>query len=389
MKKQNLFNLASAVAIIILSANCIFAQNNDYISALNGKNIVFKTGNTERMQITSDGLIGIGGVPTEKLHIFGNLKVSGSISTNEFNVTGATSFDSLHVTNKIKIGNSITIGSQTIPGADQISANSGQIDFIKTNLHIYSDNEEYCPKIRLEYSYTGTPMNGCGIGTSIWDIKSAGNNHLFFETPSLSVPVMVLTENGVGINNDGVIITGYDAGARLRLDVTGDGRFKDATGNNYIRLGYNGGNSIIDNFGTGNLLINYYSGKEVHIGTGTDKADVHMGKDLYVCGTIRSKEWVVETAWCDFKLNPDFKRMTADEKLFYIHTYGHLPEIDPGLEIETNGLKVAKNIRGMIWNIEDNTLDIIALQKDNENLKKENEELSKRIEVLEKKMDSK
>jgi hypothetical protein len=82
-------------AIILISVSGIFtsgsyAQNN-YISAKTGKDIVFKTGNTERMRITSDGQIGI----------------SGALTTSAFNVTGATSFDSLYVQNRIKVGNSI------------------------------------------------------------------------------------------------------------------------------------------------------------------------------------------------------------------------------------------------------------------------------------------
>jgi len=81
--------------------------------------------------------------------------------------------------------------------------------------------------------------------------------------------------------------------------------------------------------------------------------------------------------------------MTADEKLAYFLIYGHLPEMDPGIEIETNGLKVAKNMRGVIWNIEENSLDIIDLykmileiKKENIQLKQDNELLKKEIEAI-------
>ncbi len=116
---------------------------------------------------------------------------------------------------------------------------------------------------------------------------------------------------------------------------------------------------------------------------------------LEVCGTIRSKEWIVETGWCDFKLKPEYKRMTSEKKLAYILTFGHLPEIDLGSEIETSGLKVAKNLRGMIWNIEDNTMDIIDIQKENEQQKQEivdlknaNQKLQSDVELLKKKVES-
>lgn len=106
---------------------------------------------------------------------------------------------------------------------------------------------------------------------------------------------------------------------------------------------------------------------------------------LEVCGQIHAKEVVIETtSWCDFKLKPTYKRMTWQEKLLHIHTFGYLPEMDSGAEIETNGLKIAKNLRGIIWNIEDNTMDIIDLQKENEQQKEKNSELQKQIDGLKK-----
>jgi len=135
---------------------------------------------------------------------------------------------------------------------------------------------------------------------------------------------------------------------------------------------------------TGSGLNIYYSSGNVSIGT------ANANYTLNVCGTIGAKEVIVDaTSWCDFKLKPGHKRMTADEKLAYFLIYGHLPEMDPGIEIETNGLKVAKNMRGMIWNIEENSLDIIDLykmileiKKENIQLKQDNELLKKEIEAI-------
>ena len=145
-------------------------------------------------------------------------------------------------------------------------------------------------------------------------------------------------------------------------------------------------------FGNDDLVINYDGDFEDGVFVGGPKlvVDGNLGigvtnptNRLEVCGTIVSREWIVDPMpWCDFKLKPGYKRMTAEEKLTYILTYGHLPEIDPGAEIETSGLKVAKNMRGMISNIEDNTMDIIDLRKENETLKKELEELKKQVQLI-------
>jgi len=104
--------------------------------------------------------------------------------------------------------------------------------------------------------------------------------------------------------------------------------------------------------------------------------------ELNVGGTILSKEWIVKIGWCDFKFEPTYQRMTWKEKQDYISKYKHLPEIDSGKEIEANGLQAGKTMRGFIWNIEDNTMDIIDLQKENENLKKEVNELKKQMQSL-------
>jgi hypothetical protein len=110
---------------------------------------------------------------------------------------------------------------------------------------------------------------------------------------------------------------------------------------------------------------------------------------LEVCGTIRSTEWIVQTGWCDYKLAPDYKRMTWEEKAEFITNNGHLPEIDPGWEIETNGLQVAKHMKGFISNIEDNTLDIIDISRQTQQqeikitvLEKENKELKEQNKLL-------
>ena len=107
-----------------------------------------------------------------------------------------------------------------------------------------------------------------------------------------------------------------------------------------------------------------------------------IGK-LAVCGTIKAKEVVIEMDnWCDYRLDPAFKRMNAQEKLNYILSYGHLPEMDPGDVIEKNGLYTGKNLKGMMANIEDNTMDIIELYQV---IKKQNEvidQLKKEVEQL-------
>ena len=67
---------------------------------------------------------------------------------------------------------------------------------------------------------------------------------------------------------------------------------------------------------------------------------------------------------------------------------GHLPDIDAGNDIEKNGLQVGKTMSGFISNIEDNTLDIIDLFKENQQLKTQVDTLKTENELLKNKLDN-
>ncbi len=51
------------------------------------------------------------------------------------------------------------------------------------------------------------------------------------------------------------------------------------------------------------------------------------------------------------------------EKLLYLNNNHHLPFIASAKEIETSGITTSETMKGMVQNIEENTLDIIDLQK--------------------------
>jgi hypothetical protein len=105
---------------------------------------------------------------------------------------------------------------------------------------------------------------------------------------------------------------------------------------------------------------------------------------LEVCGTIKSKEWIVEPdGWCDFAFKPDYQKMHWKEKKKNYTEKGYLPYMDSGKEIETNGLR-SHNLKGMMLNIEENRLDITEIFERLENLENENKQLKKQIEQMQK-----
>lgn len=163
--------------------------------------------------------------------------------------------------------------------------------------------------------------------------------------------------------------------------------------NTSLELITDGANSLIESKGNGKLLINYYCGKDVVIGNNSG-GSVFANKDvlvngnvgigtntpgykLDVCGTVRSKEWIVSSEWCDFVFEPAYKKMNWKDKRDFHKVNKHLPYLPSGVEIEKDGLK-SGHIKGLIQNIEEDRLDIEELFEKYEEL------LSKYIELLNK-----
>jgi len=184
-----------------------------------------------------------------------------------------------------------------------------------------------------------------------------------------------------------------------QLDVIGEGKFGHSGG--YVSMGFNTAHAYL----TGSdptasdgkaFLINYYdpatdivlasnntivSGK---LGVGTsDFSCQDPNVRLAVNGHIKAKEVVVEISnWCDDRLYWGFKRMNWKEKEEYILKNHHLPEIKSEKEIKEEGMHTYEVIKGILANVEDNTMEIIELYKMIETLKKENEALKKEMEKI-------
>lgn len=114
-------------------------------------------------------------------------------------------------------------------------------------------------------------------------------------------------------------------------------------------------------FGSGGVLWMWFL---------NDKTAKIDGK-LLVNGKIFAKEVEVSTTfWSDFVFKPDYKLMPLNELEGFIKENNHLPNIPTEAEVKRDGINVAEMNAKLLQKVEELTLYVIELKKENEEIKK-------------------
>ena len=126
-------------------------------------------------------------------------------------------------------------------------------------------------------------------------------------------------------------------------------------------------------FQTRNGIAMVIRGDDNNVGIGTTTP----AEKLSVNGNIRAKKLIVsQTGWPDFVFSKSYKLRSLKEVENYINENQHLPEVPSAKEVAAKGISVGDTQALLLKKIEELTLYIIEL-------KKENIDLSKRIYKLE------
>ena len=117
--------------------------------------------------------------------------------------------------------------------------------------------------------------------------------------------------------------------------------------------------------------------QKVGIGTTTPT------EKLSVNGTIRSKEVKVEANnWPDYVFATDYVLPTLSETETYIQENHRLPNMPSAEEIAENGIALGEMNRLLVEKVEELTLHVIQLEKDNQELNRGNMELKEQVKQL-------
>jgi len=226
-----------------------------------------------------------------------------------------------------------------------------------------------------DYTQTTQYQKGAIIYESVWG-SARGKFHIALENTdspgSVSIADSRLTVESNG--NVGIGITSPTD----KLQIEGNQfSLRNAGSNNGLIFNVNafGHPAIIPTNGNGtvdkHLLIAPYGG---NVGIGT----ANPTEKLAVNGKIRAKEIKVEASnWPDYVFEEGYKVGTLEKLESYIKTNKHLPEVPGAKEVETNGIELGEMNKLLLKKIEELTLYVIELKKENVEQQKQLDQLKK------------
>ncbi|GAB3433023.1 hypothetical protein [Niabella aquatica] len=320
----------------------------------------------------SNGDIGIGTMPTQKLTVSGNINILnptgghylgfGNIGNNEYNTIGSMySAAGLALAHGLKPSNSTNKMVYSYPAMSRSAIIMGS-GFIEGGIKFYTKSysgeavgAEFSESPRMIIADNGNV--GIGVSDPTTKLETAGALTI---NPGLSdYNYLLFRNNGTSI---GII-----------------GSNKSIYGNNESNFGlYVYGNNSME-FSTNNskrLIIDGSGG--VAIGT----TSVPIGYKLAVSGKVIADEIKIKpnaSGWPDYVFKPGYIVRSLEETEKFIKHYQHLPEIPSAEQVAKDGVELGNGQAILIKKIEEMTLYLININKRVKQLETENKELKRQL----------
>ncbi|MGB4844057.1 MAG: hypothetical protein WBP16_06315, partial [Ferruginibacter sp.] len=362
----------------------------------------FEGGTSERLKmyhidqpnqlvLDDDGEVGIGILPTEKLHVNGNMLLQNGNPLLKLKTT------------------SILAAAETGIQFNGPSSNNANISYRNSALFLSGRDTTAAGNIIPDLVLKGDKI---GVGTAspaeklhiignmlmnnfdpIIQLQNNGTDKGFFQLVGNDVRIGANSSNTTGkfvvrtsagdkffVDNAGYVgldVTGSNALARLHV-ASGNG--VSLTTHGYLMLGNpTSSNTVFDNNeimarganGSTGFLILQRQGGGVRIGA----TIAPNGYKLAVDGKMICEEVKVKLAsnWPDYVFDEKYRLQPLSDVEKFIQTNKHLPNIPSAAEVEKNGIELCDMQKRMMEKIEELTLYIIDLKKEIDVLKMNNE----------------
>ena len=314
--------------------------------------IIFETQSVPRMTMDPNGNLGIGSsVPTEKLHVAGNIFTTGRIDADGvLEAHGVSALGSFYVSGTSLMQGAVT-GTSSASFSGNLNSNSSMtINNTSAELALRSGGDD---KGFLQLSgdnlRLGTFSSNAG-GKVV--IRTGGADH-------------------ISIDGGGNLVTDAHfrsnrGGEAIRLDGTNPniGFYQNGTYYGYISQS---GSTLSLGVNNGKLHLD---GTQVAIGglvtTATDYKLAVTGK--IICEELRVE---LQDDWPDYVFAPDYKLKPLSEVKKQIEEHHHLSNIPSADQVAKEGIQVGEMQRKLLEKIEELTLYLIAQQEQIDELKKQ------------------
>lgn len=380
-----------------ITGNAGTNSSTNFIGTTDAQPLVFKTNNVQRAIINTSGNFGVGiAAPGNKMEVAAAFDGDGIAVVG----SGSGPKDAAFIL-KDDLGHNASLGLASFNNAFMSGVESG--DIILTNpagkVHLGTGSPTGFPAMTVSGGNVGIGalnpgylldvagrmrIRSGGSSSGTWLMNVANTVDAAFIGMQSDNAVGIYGAGGLGfgfvmnINNGNVGIGNTAPGAKLHLNVNGFDAYQGLAITNVN----SGGKTLTINQGTlgklnftqpgiVDLMTMDFTTQRIGIGT------TSPGYKLDVCGTIRAKEIRVESGWCDYVFEKNYKLRSIDELEQFVSKNKHLPGIVPAAEVEKEGLKVAEMSKAMMEKIEELTLYVIQLSGENKKLQAEIDLLKK------------